>query len=215
METPDEPSGGLLSRNWFMRRRRPVLADLMPNRTVRAVLAASWLVALTIAISACSTGSDAAGAPRDRKFQQVSDDGPVFTPNDLAAIGFRTSKEYSAEGLAGATDAVFGFWRPPGGDPIDYEIRFYASHDDAVILGTEPAREGSGEDAVLDAEKAAYKEGVRDRRMIIGASRSGTGPKYGDYAIVNNLVMLCAGADSGQSLERCSLLASALAQGAE
>lgn len=44
--------------------------------------------------------------------------------------------------------------------------------------------------------------------------RSGIGPKYEDYAIVDNLVMLCQGGQTSQSLEHCSLLADALAEAA-
>ncbi len=46
------------------------------------------------------------------------------------------------------------------------------------------------------------------------AGEPGIGPKYQDYAIVDNLVMLCQGGQASQSLERCSLLADALAEAA-
>jgi len=34
--------------------------------------------------------------------------------------------------------------------------------------------------------------------------------KYGDFVIFGNMVILCEGDDSGQSLERCELLLDAL-----
>ena len=176
----------------------------------RVALWAMGPVALFFAISACGSGSDDAGGRGNHDFRPVSDTGVLFTPEDLAAVGYKTSKEYGVDGLPGATAAIFGFWRPTGGDPIDYEIRFYPSHAEAVDLGTASAEEGSGKDAVLNAERATYKEGVTDRRSVIGQTPSGAGPKYADYAIFNNIVMLCAGADSGQSIERCGLLALAL-----
>ena len=82
-------------------------------------------------------------------------------------------------------------------------------------LGTALAEEGSGPDAVLDDDDATYKEGVKDRRMIVGSgigggARSGTGPRYGSYAIYGNMVMLCAGAVGEQALDRCEELANAL-----
>ena len=48
----------------------------------------------------------------------------VFTPDHLDEIGFKKSRSYDLEGLPGASDAIFGFWRIASGDPIDYEVRF-------------------------------------------------------------------------------------------
>ena len=189
----------------------------MPKLIVRIApraLYALWLPLL--ALTGCGTSEDG-GADRgaDPEFQRVMDVATVFTPEHLDAIGFKKSRSYDVETLPGATDAIFGFWRISTGDPIDYEVRFYNTHSDAVEHGTSLAEEGSGSDAVLDASKATYKEGVKDRRMIIGkgpggGGRSGTGPRYGDYAIYGNLVMLCAGAEIVQALERCEEIASAL-----
>lgn len=155
------------------------------------------------------------GAAEAVGFQKVMDVATVFTPDHLDAIGFKQSRSYDLEGLPGASTAIFGFWRIASGDPIDYEVRFYANHADAVAMGTELADEGSGADAVLDDDLAVYKEGVKDRRMIVGSgigggARSGTGPRYGDYAIYGNVAMLCGGAAGEQALERCEELANAL-----
>ena len=49
------------------------------------------------------------------------------------------------------------FWRV-NDVPIQYEARFYESYAAAIELGPEPAEEGSGEDAILDADDAVYKE---------------------------------------------------------
>ena len=170
------------------------------------------MLALAVAI-ACGTtngnGND------DQSFQQVTDHATTFNESHLDAIGFRVSREYELEGLEGATAALYGFWRIPDGDPVDFEVRIYPSHADAVDLGTVLADEGSGTGAVLDADEAQYDEGIRDRRMIIGqgtggGGRSGTGPRYGDYAIYGNIVMLCQGAAVEQALDRCRLFATAL-----
>ena len=167
-------------------------------------------------------GSDGAGDSADSApvgFQQVMDIDTVFTPDDLDKIGFKKSRSYKLEGLPGASAAIFGFWRIASGDPIDYEVRFYESHADAVELGTALADEGSGKDAVLDPDDAQYKEGVKDRRMIVGSgvgggARSGTGPRYGGYAIYGNITMLCGGAAGEQALDRCEELADALTEAA-
>lgn len=180
---------------------------------------AAMTVALLVLLG-CGSAETSGGEATAVEFQQVMDLGRNFTPEDLDEIGFKKSRSYDLEGLPGASDAIFGFWRIASGDPIDYEVRFYGSHADAVDLGTALADEGSGADAVLDDDMATYKEGVKDRRMIVGSgigggARSGTGPRYGDYVIYGNVVMLCGGAVGEQALERCEELANALDEAAE
>ncbi len=174
-----------------------------------ALLAIIGLLAL--AATACGSGDAASAAA----FTQVSDSGATFTLDDLMVIGFKESRTYPLDGLPGASDAVFGFWRVPNGDPVDYEVRFYRNHEDAVLLGRAIADEGSGDDAILDDVEATYPHGAKDRRVVVGfggggGQSSGIGPKYGDYAIFDNLVVLCGGGTSGQSLERCGFLAEAI-----
>lgn len=178
---------------------------------------ASIAIVSAVLLTGCGGASDGNDTPE--AFQQVTDHVTTFDQSHLEAIGFRVSREYDLDGLEGATAAIYGFWRIPGGDPVDFEIRFYPSHSDAVSLGTALADEGSGADAVLDPDDANYDEGIRDRRMIIGqgtggGGRSGTGPRYGDYAIYGNIVMLCQGAAVEQALDRCGILAGALDQAA-
>ena len=179
------------------------------------------ICAFSVILLGCGTdegGGAAESGPQG--FQQVMDVETIFNPDDLKAIGFKQSRSYDVETLPGATAAIFGFWRIAAGDPIDYEIRFYASHADAVEHGTALADEGSGADAILTEDDATYKEGVKDRRMIVGSgvgggARSGTGPRYGDYAIYGNIAMLCGGAAGEQALERCEELANALTEATE
>ena len=172
-----------------------------------------------VGLIGCGASDGGGNESRGAGFQRVTDVATVFTPEHLDVIGFKKSRSYDVETLPGATDAIFGFWRISTGKPVDFEVRFYATHSDAVEMGTALADEGSGSDAVLDDTKATYKEGVKNRRMIVGkgtggGSQSGTGPRYGDYAIYGNIVMLCAGAEVVQSLERCEELALALAAAA-
>lgn len=171
------------------------------------------IIVATAFVVAC--GSSSGNGADDQAFQQVTDHATTFDQSHLDTIGFRVSREYDLEGLEGATAALYGFWRIPDGDPVDFEIRIYPSHSDAVSLGTALVDEGSGADDVLDADDAHYDEGIRDRRMIIGqgtggGGRSGTGPRYGDYAIYGNIVMLCQGAAVEQALDRCRQFALAL-----
>lgn len=193
-------------------RSRP-WASLRPRPQGRARLTSVLLAGIgLLALVAMACGSGGAGSAA--AFTQVSDSGVIYTLDDLMAIGFKLSRTYPLDGLPGASDAVFGFWRIPKGDPVDYEVRFYKNHEDAVLLGKAIAEEGSGDDAILDDTEATYPHGAKDRRVVVGfggggGQSSGIGPKYGDYAIFDNLVVLCGGGTSGQSLERCRLLADA------
>ena len=188
---------------------RPSQVEGRPPCTAVARVATVLAVALTALSLSCGSGSGDGGA--DSRFQKVSQTGVIYTTDDLFALGFKQVKAYSVEGLPGASAAIFGFWRPPDNDPLDYEVRFYASHDEAVRLGTDLAEEGTGEDAIIDAGEARYKEGVKDRRIHTDYA-GGIVPKYRNYAIVDNVVMLCQGRSASQSLERCSYLAGALAE---
>jgi len=164
-----------------------------------------------ILVAACGDGGEAAD---EWQFRKIGPSDQVFTFDDLAATGFKKQKEYSVEGLAEATGAWSGWWRPGGGDLIDYQVRFYRSHDDAIEYGTSFAEEASGEDAIINSNDAIWKEDVRDRRVIhdTGESSGGYGavPKYRDYAIFANMVLLCEGSTSEHSLDRCRLLIEAL-----
>ena len=184
--------------------------------SARICIAAGMTAAL-LAGAGCDQGTDTRGvsAPTLEELQKVTPLDRVYTIDDLVDAGFRTSKEYDVEGLTEATGAWFGWWQPGGGDPVDYEVRFYRSHEDAVEYGSSFAEEASGEDAILNSNDATWKGDVRERRSIIGGvpgggARSGAGPKYGDYVIFANMVMLCEGTTSDHSFERCESLIDAL-----
>ena len=186
--------------------------------TCRLLIGVLGVALLLVPALAC--GSDAnPGLQKSGVSRKVTVSDQVFTFDDLAATGFKKQKEYNVEGLAGATGAWSGWWWPDGGDPIDYQVRFYRSHDDAIEYGTSFAEEASGEDAIINSNDATWKEDVRDRRVIhdTGESSGGYGavPKYRDYAIFANMVLLCEGSTSDHSLERCKSLIEALVGAAE
>jgi hypothetical protein len=155
-------------------------------------------VALGPAIACGSDDSDEAAIPR------IYDPGKNLTIEDLQAVGFKKSKTYDVEGLVGADNAYYGFWGPDPYDRKDYEVRFFASHSDAIELGTAQADERSGEDAILDKELMSWPEGVKDARECKGDKGSGPvshgvqsckSPKYWDYSIYANMILLCSGGD--------------------
>ncbi len=166
---------------------------------------------LLVLVSASACGE----SDTDALFPQVSDRGQIITIESLLSTAYKESKEHPVTGLPGATYVSYGFLRVPNGESYEYEVRFYDSHRQAVDLGTALALEGSGETAILNADDATYKEGVKNRRMAKGSgfgggARSGIGARFESYAIFGNIVMLCQGADQAQAVERCGLLAGEL-----
>ncbi len=161
------------------------------------------LFVVVVANSGCGSGSG--GAANGASFEKVSDTGRILSIEDVEAIGWKRGKEYDVDGLPGAAAAYMGFWTPPGLESLNYEIRVYPSHQAALEQGTVFAEEASGENAVLDADEAKWPVGVRDRRVIVGGgSRGSQNPRYGDYVILGNLVILCEGRTSEHSIERCA-----------
>lgn len=146
----------------------------------------------------------------------------VLAIADFMDVGFKTDRQYDIAELPAGVDAWMGFW---GSDPYSrkqYELRFYPSHEDAVEHGPALAEEVTGEDAEEYRKNPTWKEGAKDRwQSAIGATGaihgpmpSGPSPKYGDYVIFGNVLMLCEGSDSGQGLERCEALIRALTDAA-
>ena len=184
-----------------------------------AVIAAGLLFVLLAAV-AC--GADAE-TEQKLEFGKVVSTDRVYTIEDFFAIGFRKNKQYSVEELPAGVDAWSGFWGLDPYDRKDYELRFYASHEDAVEYGPALAEEVTGEDAELYRKNPTWKEGAKDRWQsalgFTGATTSlmpsGPSPIYGDFAILDNVLMLCQGADSQQGLEQCEALVDALVAAAE
>jgi hypothetical protein len=63
----------------------------------------------------------------------------------------------------------------------------------------------TGPEALLRSTDVRWDQGTKDRRGG-GFHRGGLTPLYGDYAIIGNVIMLCEGRDSDQSLSRCESL---------
>ena len=130
----------------------------------------------------------------------------IFAFEDLEEIGFKKNRQYDVSKLEGAKEAWNGFWSPDKKQK-EYELRFYPSHAIAVSLGEPLAQEATGEDAIIKKSDATWKEGIKDRRR--SQRTSGSHPKYGNYSIYGNIVMLCEG-QVGISLEVCWKLISTL-----
>lgn len=190
----------------------PTRAATVRGRALKTLRYLLPVLLMSLAIAAC--GGDGGASGGIESFQKVTPSEQIFTIDDFKAVYFKTSKEYDVEGLTAATSAWLGFWKPGGSDAKEFEVRFYATHGDAVEHGTFFAEEGAGEDAILEPEDATWNEGVKDRRFYFAAPLShGSGsvqPKYGGYVIYGNMVLLCEGANPEHSQDRCEALISAM-----
>lgn len=176
--------------------------------------ATALIVLLAIAVMLLACGSQ----PAAEELAEPEDAGPhsqlvkpsdrIFAIDDFEAAGLKYSKNYKTEGLPSATGVSLFFWKIDG-TPVQYEVRFYASHDEAVSAGTSYAIEGAGPEAIIDPDFARYTEGLRDRRTIVHTRGSPT-PRYGDFVIYGNMIALCEGRDAEQGSERCAQLVKAL-----
>ena len=158
-------------------------------------------------LTACGSDDAASG-----EIPRISDPGVNLSIDDLTAFGFKKSKTYDVEGLIGAESAYYGFWADDPYARKDYEVRFFASHADAVELGTAQADERSGENADLDEETTSWPVGMKDMRQCggdLGAGPVSHGiqnckqPKYWDFSIYANMIVLCAGGDVEGARELC------------
>jgi len=185
----------------------------------RQAVIAVGLVAVLLTVAACGSGAgagDGAASPGEGSQKAVASD-RVYTVDDLLGVGFKKSKRYNVDELPEAVDALSGFWGPDPYNRKDFEARFYESHEDAVEYGTALAEEASGEDAKLDEETATWTEGLKDRKRLssggsddLAAWSGSLKPKYGDYSIFANMVVLCEGLDPAQAMETCTSLIEAL-----
>ena len=141
--------------------------------------------------------------------EKISDQGKILSLDDFKSTGFKKSNEYNVEGLAGAVSAFYGFMKNELGDPEDYELRFYSSHNDAVNLGTKFAENIVGEDACISKDCSMWLENLNQRTHLEGGRNNtwnGTkAAKYNNYVIYNNLILFCPGYDENDSMKNCTI----------
>ena len=174
------------------------------------------LTLISILIISCGNSSS------ENTFEQIFSDGNIQNEEDLKLAGIKKGKKYKVEGLNKANAAIFAFYKKPGEKKaIEYEIRFYNNHEDALNEGVPMAIERVGPDAKLKKEYATWDEGLKDARqcggagggMSAGGSQAGgagdhavgscSSPKYNEYFVFNNMVILCQGENEIESRSNC------------
>ena len=174
-----------------------------------ATLAAGLLVALAAA-AACGTESAGEIAAPTETFQRIAPSERIYDIEAFRAAGLKANKSYDVTDLPGGVAAWHGVF-----DGKDFEVRFYASHEDAVEFGAVPAGHVSGKDGIVSGPDVLWEEGESNRRKCVpsgGLSEAGClqTARYGDYVIIDNVVVLCEGLDSEMALEACAALLSNL-----
>ena len=130
----------------------------------------------------------------------------TYTIDDLKTVGVKTNKEYDVEELPGADAA----WRIIY-NRLDYEVRFYPDHQTLLDEGITYAEHVTGDDAIVIGDDIIWEEGAKDRRRCSrdadtphsGCSYS---PRYWDYIVIGNMIMMCEGLESEQSIDNCDNL---------
>ena len=169
--------------------------------TISPTILGMVVVAIAIFGSACLAGdSDSEGT-----FSKINADQTFRDLSSFEKAPFKLAKEYDVSELPMATAAYKVFFTPPDSQPIQDELRIYPDHMSAVEKGIEYAEEVTGADALLRSADVRWDEGTNDRRGG-GAARGSLTPLYGDYAIIGNVIILCQGRNSTQSLNRCEAL---------
>ena len=130
------------------------------------------LAAISISVVACGSLN---GEPELEAVQITLPDS-VFTADDVAAVGWKKSKELSPETLPGVTSVWYGFYQQR-----DVEVRVYESQGEAISLGQELAEVASGR---------RKPNSMIDSGAITNA-QTNTRKSYLAYAIVGNLILLC------------------------
>ena len=149
-------------------------------------------------------------------FNQVTDNGKIYTSKDFFDAGFKEYKEYNVSQLTGAIEAWYGYWGPDEDNVRYYELRFYPDHSTAVSEGTAFAEDATGEEAKLRRQDTMWRVGLSDRKKSSSAHDHHSQQrvqvvevrlaKYADYIIFNNVIMLCEGEDSKEAFKLCNYL---------
>ena len=147
------------------------------------------------------TSAEGGGDPRIR-----STEGTYNIDNLKAAAGVKANKDYDVEELPGADAA----WRIIY-NRLDYEVRFYPDHQTLLYEGIPYVEHVTGDDAVVIGDDVIWEEGAKDRRRCSrdadtphsGCSYS---PRYWDYVVVGNMILMCEGLESKQSIDNCDNL---------
>ena len=183
----------------------------------KLLLLSITLLALTVACGNVSPEPTPEPVVEEIVYEQIVDNGKIYSSKDFFDAGFNDYKEYNVSKLTSATEAWYGYWGQDEDNVKYYELRFYPDHSTAVLDGTPFAEDATGEDAKLRRQETMWRVGLAERKIDASCKRdSSKGPtqtspncgnrvwKYADYMIFNNVIILCEGEDSKEAFKRCN-----------
>ena len=179
-----------------------------------------------IVFSACTAEVIPTATPKpvveEIVYEQVVDNGTIYSSKDFFDAGFNEYKEYNVSKLTGSTEAWYGYWGPDEDSDVYYELRFYPDHSTAVSEGTPFAKDDTGDDAKLKRQDTMWRVGLAERKNSeaeytansLSADKRGRTrlARYADYIIFNNVIILCEGEDSNEAFKICDDLINILSK---
>ena len=152
----------------------------------------------TIIFSSCSSNQDDVIV-----YKKIIEPNFNIDIENVDLKGFKLGKSYNVNELPNAEKVISAIFNKK-----DLEIRTYTSQSDALEFGEIYAKSVTGNDAIVSGEDVMWKEGSKDRRKCVpraGTSESGCDQKarYGDYIIMGNMIILCEGLSTEESMILC------------
>jgi len=201
---------------------------------MKKILFLTSLLTVNLLIFSCG-GSDDSGTdvPTSIVFEQIEDHSKILTIDDFKSIGFKSVRSVKQDKLMdGMINAYYGFRKVPikdwaGKDIVDYELRFFESHQEAIAKGERSADLRTGENAQLRKNDASdpnathpiaadWPELLKDAREcqgnIVGSHHAGLcmSPRYAEFKIFGNVIILGQGGDLEESYEHIGFIVDAL-----
>jgi len=173
------------------------------------IVAVLTIALATMLLVAC--GSDGGGSSSESEIPRVVAGDRTYTIEDFrAATGVKMVKDYDVDELPGATGAWNAIF-----NQLDYEVRFYGSHEDALAEGMRYADSVTGEDAVVTGDEVLWEEGRKDRRKCSRAAQTPHSSctysaRYLEYVIRGNMILFCEGDESSDAFQNCEKLMAAI-----
>ena len=201
---------------------------------MKKILLLTTLLTLNLLIFSCGGSEDAeTGVSSDIIFEQIEDYSKVLSIDDFESIGFKSVRSVKQDKLMdGMINAYYGFRKVPikdwaGKDIVDYELRFFESHQEAIAKGEKSADLRTGENAQLRKNDASdpnathpiaadWPELLKDAREcqgnIVGSHHAGLcmSPRYAEFKIFGNVIILGQGGDLEESYEHIGFIVDAL-----
>ena len=160
-----------------------------------------------IFIISCSSGSaDSEEDLIEQAYPKVTNNNGILSISDFESAGFKSLREYkTVEEVPLLSSAFHGIFKK-----MDYELRFYNNHQDALNQGSEDANLVTGKESTVTGD-VPWEDGEKDRRRCSrppGQPHSGCNytSKYGDFVIYENVIVMCEGKDIIESRNTCSNL---------